>query len=981
MATVAALPESLKLKFFIGTGEQRSVFHTKLGQPFTFERIGNKVCKKIPQAGDPSKLVLKWVDNDGDAISMDTDGELAEAVAAAPLDPKTRVATLMLEVYSKSDAASAPVLVQPMTSFDSLVSRKMLKAQVRAFKEAAKASGNKGLSAAAPQSACASSPAMTPADIEEILRRVIPEILAANSPHLEAPAVSSTTETSSVPVSSGNTGGADHPATDDTANHVNLADIPYPDGWEVRMTEGGTLYYVDHNTRSTTWTDPRISISQEMDRQSSLAARDSGQPTQPGMHQSSEQTNEDAEEINYEHVTRNEYTTALQAQRKAEEHAADLQQVQRHLEAEIVSLNAKIADMKCTHDSIVATLKADMDNLQNIHADELLERRARESELASALACRDQQLADTLDTVKALNEELHKCKSNAEVVTDERDVLEAEGRGSQNRVPAPVSHQADVRTIFASLDASSSSEGNVDPGSEKDQRSKKCKSKRGCYVELARTIGAASKISEKPTDVSMTATESNDCREETAPLIDLESPQPRVISPPPLSTAVEPCSDSSASRVTPKYAAKFVEDVTLPDNSAVYRSEKIVKVWKVRNSGSETWPDSTVIVHTDGTLSGLKFTAPVSPVAPGETTEISVTFDATALPSGRHASLYKLDSTDTSKQFEDFFLWCAIDIVDDDVSPAPIMDSTLHIDAEAMRLTRSHCRSLSGNPSIQSEDPSSVDDFVPIQIAEAIGDGSHETHDSIGGDGVMVELSSTASIASEPIDIDVGAAVTEKDDSESPSAPSDDGPVCPDTDKPVDSVVSNLFGYVFGKNDVPAPEAGKDSAQPCLDDCRADSGGLPESSTDRTSFSASNSSELITITNDDVRDEVVPVCEGKARHVQPTVDSSRGTPASIVESNEEFITEPDEAVAAVLSEIQSDGEALCTPVSNAVSRGDNAEHEVSWIRFVESHPGALETIENMIAMGFGSRERNQRALIKHKGRAIDAVDELLNENQ
>lgn len=33
---------------------------------------------------------------------------------------------------------------------------------------------------------------------------------------------------------------------------------PLPSGWEMRLTSTGRVYFVDHNTRTTSWDDPRL---------------------------------------------------------------------------------------------------------------------------------------------------------------------------------------------------------------------------------------------------------------------------------------------------------------------------------------------------------------------------------------------------------------------------------------------------------------------------------------------------------------------------------------------------------------------------------------------------------------------------------------------------------------------------------------------------------------------------------------------------
>ena len=38
---------------------------------------------------------------------------------------------------------------------------------------------------------------------------------------------------------------------------------PLPSGWEMRLTSTARVYFVDHNTKTTTWDDPRLPSSLE----------------------------------------------------------------------------------------------------------------------------------------------------------------------------------------------------------------------------------------------------------------------------------------------------------------------------------------------------------------------------------------------------------------------------------------------------------------------------------------------------------------------------------------------------------------------------------------------------------------------------------------------------------------------------------------------------------------------------------------------
>eukprot|EP00039_Didymoeca_costata_P029725 m.26075 g.26075 ORF g.26075 m.26075 type:complete len:321 (-) comp7766_c0_seq2:2740-3702(-) len=51
-----------------------------------------------------------------------------------------------------------------------------------------------------------------------------------------------------------------------------VQDVPFPPGWEEARTEDGTPYFVDHNTQSTSWNDPRQAILDQIRKEVALEA-------------------------------------------------------------------------------------------------------------------------------------------------------------------------------------------------------------------------------------------------------------------------------------------------------------------------------------------------------------------------------------------------------------------------------------------------------------------------------------------------------------------------------------------------------------------------------------------------------------------------------------------------------------------------------------------------------------------------------------
>lgn len=118
--------------------------------------------------------------------------------------------------------------------------------------------------------------------------------------------------------------------------------------------------------------------------------------------------------------------------------------------------------------------------------------------------------------------------------------------------------------------------------------------------------------------------------------VDLPTEPPRLsptMVPTPTVPPVFPTSPPASPTPTPVpcYRAKFVADVTIPDDSSFPQDYgDITKTWRLRNTGSCTWPADTEVVSTGGTNllaprdgEAARFRVGHA-VAPGETVDVSV---------------------------------------------------------------------------------------------------------------------------------------------------------------------------------------------------------------------------------------------------------------------------------------------------------------------------------------------------------------------
>ena len=88
--------------------------------------------------------------------------------------------------------------------------------------------------------------------------------------------------------------------------------------------------------------------------------------------------------------------------------------------------------------------------------------------------------------------------------------------------------------------------------------------------------------------------------------------------------------------------AKFVEDVTIPDNSVINPGAGFTKTWRLQNTGSCTWTTNYSLVFIDGDQMSAPDRIPLTgDVRPGETIDLSVNFIAPTVP-GEYESFWKL---------------------------------------------------------------------------------------------------------------------------------------------------------------------------------------------------------------------------------------------------------------------------------------------------------------------------------------------------
>lgn len=109
-------------------------------------------------------------------------------------------------------------------------------------------------------------------------------------------------------------------------------------------------------------------------------------------------------------------------------------------------------------------------------------------------------------------------------------------------------------------------------------------------------------------------------------------------------------------------AAAFVKDVTIPDDTKVLPSTRLIKTWRIKNTGKSAWTNKTVMCLKSGNIQAMADEVSVPLLLPGEEGNVSVHLLAPSKP-GKYQSNWMLYYG--SQSFGPC-VWCSIVVGNDE---------------------------------------------------------------------------------------------------------------------------------------------------------------------------------------------------------------------------------------------------------------------------------------------------------------------------
>ncbi len=145
------------------------------------------------------------------------------------------------------------------------------------------------------------------------------------------------------------------------------------------------------------------------------------------------------------------------------------------------------------------------------------------------------------------------------------------------------------------------------------------------------------------------------------------TPPPATPAPPSAAPPTEaPPEPTTAAGCT--LGARWVADVTVPDNTPFAPGTAFVKTWRIRNSGTCNWEPGTQLVFVSGNPMGGPAAVSVPATAAGAQTDISVNLTAPAVP-GTYRGNWQLQAPDGTRFGA--VIWVQI-VVPGPTTPAPV---------------------------------------------------------------------------------------------------------------------------------------------------------------------------------------------------------------------------------------------------------------------------------------------------------------------
>ena len=83
--------------------------------------------------------------------------------------------------------------------------------------------------------------------------------------------------------------------------------------------------------------------------------------------------------------------------------------------------------------------------------------------------------------------------------------------------------------------------------------------------------------------------------------------------------------------------------MSIPDNTTIQPGQSFDKVWRLKNTGTCAWSDTTVLNFIGGEQMSAPASVKVPPTAPGATADISATMIAPQTP-GQHRNVWQMEN-------------------------------------------------------------------------------------------------------------------------------------------------------------------------------------------------------------------------------------------------------------------------------------------------------------------------------------------------